>query len=288
MAIRQINKYLEDLQTKLFPALQDSYNLIINESPTKVSNTLATFVGQIDGDRVILEFSSNHRDLSDYNNEPVLFLYLYYKSKGTKAGIINLNNIDEALDIIYASLYSLGYRSQEDIEEERRKIEKDKEKKIQDEKERLKKRKEELLSQPEEEKDDDIDNEEDESESSLVEMNSDFDRYLSILKENNQPNSQINATISYPSDDNNFKVVNVYIFYITKNQCLVQTEGIKPKIDQQSTWEKAKNYLINVTKKINGVIVLSAFDENGKEIILKSDDTIESNNDSDLDLGIEI
>lgn len=288
MAIRQINKYLEDLQTKLFPALQDSYNLIINESPTKVSNTLATFVGQIDGDRVILEFSSNHRDLSDYNNEPVLFLYLYYKSKGTKAGIINLNNIDEALDIIYASLYSLGYRSQEDIEEERRKIEKDKEKKIQDEKERLKKRKEELLSQPEEEKDDDIDNEEDESESSLVEMNSDFDRYLSILKENNQPNSQINATISYPSDDNNFKVVNVYIFYITKNQCLVQTEGIKPKIDQQSTWEKAKNYLINVTKKINGAIVLSALDENGKEIILKSDDNLESNNDSDLDLGIEI
>ena len=81
----------------------------------------------------------------------------------------------------------------------------------------------------------------------------------------------------------------MYIYYITKVQCLVQTEGIKPKLDQQSTWDKVKSYLNKVTEKINGVIVLSAIDENGNDIILKSDETsFKDNNSDDIDSGINL
>lgn len=288
MAIRQISKYIKNIQTKLFPALKNNYNLDMNENPTNISTTLATFNGQLNDNRVILEFSSNHKDLADYPDEPVLFLYLYFNYKGTKAGIINLNNINEAVEIIYAALYELGYRTQEDINKEKEKKKKEQEKKLQDEKERLKKRKEELLKQTQEDEID-YDNEEpeeDESKSSILEMNNDFDKYLSILQENNQPNSQINATISYLSENNNYKIINVNLFYITKNQCLIQTEGVKPKIDQQTSWDKAKNYIIKVTEKINGVIAISALDENGDDIILKPEEN--ENNSDDLDTGINI
>lgn len=289
MAIRQISKYIKDIQTKLFPALKNNYNLDMNENPTNISTTLATFNGQIDGDRIIFEFSSNHKDLADYPNEPVLFLYLYLNYKGTKAGIINLNNINEAVEIIYAALYELGYRTQEDINKEKERKRQEKEKKIQDEKERMQRRKEELLNQPEDDEENEVNNEENETQSSLLEMNNNFDRYLSILQQSNQINSQINATISYLSESNNYKIVNVYIYYITRTQCLVQTEGIKPKIDQQTTWDKAKNYLNKVTEKINGVIVLSAMDENGNDIELKPDEEdFESNNSNDIDSGINL
>ena len=84
MAIRQISKYIKNIQIKLFPALKNNYNLDMNENPTNISTTLATFNGQLNDNRVILEFSSNHVDLTDYQNQNVIFLTIYYKSRGTK------------------------------------------------------------------------------------------------------------------------------------------------------------------------------------------------------------
>ena len=79
-------------------------------------------------------------------------------------------------------------------------------------------------------------------------------------------------------------MINIMMYYVSSKMCLVQTEGIKPKIDQTTSWDKAKDYTFKVAEKINGVVSVIAADENGKDIILNP----EEDASDDLDTGINL
>lgn len=284
MAVRKIQPYIKTIQQSLFPELSSRLNINMITTPYSSSATLATFKGRLENKEITLEFSSNHRDL-DENSKTDLFLYLYYNYKGTKVGIINITDLEECVDLIFIALSDLGYKSQEDIELEKEQKRKAEEEKARKEKEELQKRKEDLLrqtQQDEEEPEEELPDTE--SEDSIEESQVIFDKYLTELRKSNQPNSYINAGISYSTSESSFKMINIMMFYVSSKLCLVQTEGIKPKIDQTTSWEKAKDYVFKVADKINGVVSVVAADEDGKDIILNP----EEDNSEDLDTGINL
>lgn len=292
MAVRQINKYIKDIQTKLFPALKNSYNLNMSENPTNISTTLATFNGQLDDNRVIFEFSSNHRDLADYSsNEPVLYLNLYFNYKGTKAGIINLNEINESLEIIYAALYELGYRSQEQLNKEKEQKQKELEKQKQDELSKIKQKRQqidlELLNKDEIEDSEENDNYQQEVEDSLNEINSDFDLYKNQLIKLNELDSSITIVIALPPNvDIKNKFINIVCSYVNKDICFVSTDNINPPVNQEVSWDRAKNYILKVIEKLNATSSLYASDSEGKTIELSSEEDEEESDG--IESGIEI
>ena len=289
MAVRTINKFIKPIQRNLFPELKQRLGLVMNNSPINDRATIATFSGELNDTRVLLEFSSNHKDLQQELDKPVLFVKVFYGSGGNEAGIINLNNISEAVDQIYSALYELGYRSEQDKadeelekQEKERKAAEEKEKAKQKEKEDEEKRKADLYK-------DDLNNDSiedyddsEEIEKSITDTLSDFDRYLNVMKDENTVNGLINVTISTDNTKTSYKMLNIDLYYISANMCLVQTSGISPKIDKATTWEKAKDYIEKVARKVNGAMSISAVDENGSDIVLPSE---EENN---TEVGIDI
>ena len=295
MAIIKIDKFTKLIVNNLFPALQESLGIKMYASPVTSSSTIVTYTGDLGNDRVKLEFSSNHVELASYQKENAVFLTIYYRARGTKAGILNLDNIDECVELIYAALYELGYRSEEDLEKERQ--EKEEKEKLELEKkraeeDRLKQAKraeqiadeeKERLAKEQRDKEPSLTPEE-ETEQSIKEAESDFDKYLFKLKQINTQNSQIIASISFETNNNNYRVVSVDMFYITADLCLVQTTGINPKIDKTARWDKAKEYIMKVTRAVNGVISLGAVDENNEDIDISDLEDDSNNVNVDFDI----
>ena len=115
MAVRKLDKFIDDIENKLFPALKESsMNLIMYNDPIYNSTTINTYAGDLDDDRIRLEISSNHVELKDYIDDNAVFATIYYKGKGSKVGVLNLDDINECVGLIYATLYDMGYRTQED------------------------------------------------------------------------------------------------------------------------------------------------------------------------------
>lgn len=284
MAVRKIQPFIKTIQQSLFPELSSRLNINMNTTPYSSSATLATFKGKIENKEITLEFSSNHRDL-DEKSKTDLFLYLYYGYKGTKVGIIDLSDLESCIELIFIALSDLGYKSQEDIELEKEQQRKKEEEKARKEKEELQKRKEDLLKQTQQDEEEPVEELPDtESEDSINESKQLFDKYLAELQKSNQPNSYINAGISYSTSENSYKMINIMMYYISNKMCLVQTEGIKPKIDQTTSWDKAKDYTFKVAEKINGVVSVVAADENGKDIILNPEEDASDDLDTDITL----
>ena len=86
------------------------------------------------------------------------------------------------------------------------------------------------------------------------------------------------------------KFLGVDLYYIGGNQCLMQTNQITPKIDQVTTWDKAKNYCLKVAEKFNGSMSIYAVDHNGKEIELTQDElnTVSGEDSDSIDTGISL
>ena len=70
----------------------------------------------------------------------------------------------------------------------------------------------------------------------------------------------------------------------------MQTNQITPKIDQVTTWDKAKNYCLKVAEKFNGSMSIYAVDHNGKEIELTQDElnTVSGEDSDSIDTGISL
>lgn len=284
--MRTIDSYIKLIEKDLFPALYNKIGLKMNTAPITKMNTIVTYNGDLENKTVTLEFSSNHKELADYFNTKSLFVTLYYNAKGTQAGVIDLDYIDSCVEIIYSALYELGYRSQEDIEEDRKK-----------EEERLRKEKQEELKKKQDEEKrkelisyntnyDEIENEPEDdlsSEESIEEFEKDFDMYLDYFNKKGESNSSLEVSIGYSKKQSTVSFVSVDCFYISSNKCLVQTHSISPEIDKAVSWDSAKDYIIKVAQKLDGVISTAAYDPEGNSIELeKSDD---SNN---VNLGIDI
>ena len=290
MAVRTINKFIKPLQNSLFPALRNQLGMELGNTPIDNRATIATFAGTLSDNRVLLEFSSNHVELQQDLDRPVLFVKTFYGSGGNEAGVIDLNNIDEAVDQIYAALYELGYRSEQDLadeeaerQENERKAAEEKELQKQKEKEDKEKRRAELYAEEPNEEQADEEVEQEDYQESINESLELFDRYLNVLKDENAINSQIMISISISKGDNDFSILGINMFYISSAMCLVQTNKINPKIDKATSWEKAKDYCKKVAEKVEGTMSIEAVYENGADVNLPSE---EPNNDTDV--GIDI
>lgn len=289
MAVREIKPYLKVIQRNLLPALKSELGLVMNNEPSNLRNTTATYSGNINNTRVLLEFSSNHKDLADANKYD-LFVKTYYGSSGNEAGIIDLTNIPEAVEQIYSALYELGYRSEQDIADEKARQDEEKRKAEEDKKAKEEKRKQDRelediknqQMQVDEEPIEEI-NPAEESAESISDFKVEFDKYLNVLKDEAMINGQIMSSISFSASQNQFKLINVDMYFISATMCLVQTSGINPKVDKAVSWDKAKNYIIKVAEKLQGTISTSAVDANGKEITISEEDT---SNDIDVDVNI--
>ena len=296
--IRQpIQKYRPYIEQNLLPALND-IEVKMNTSPISTRQTSLAYSGESNAsDRIVLEFYSNHADLQDYDkSEPVVFVKTYYHSKGNAAGVINLSNISEAIDLIYAALYDLGYRTSQDIKDEELEKQRAEEKKAKADAEERAKKKAELNAKvmsdivdaeyAEENKIEEPEEEDTETEDSIEEFSIDFDRYLNVFKQRHQINDQMIISITMTNNDN-YKVLSINLYYISDNMCLIQTTGINPKQDTNTTWSKAKNYAINVTKAVNGAIGVTAMNENGKDIELPPEEDDETkSNDTDVNVSL--
>lgn len=295
MAVRKINKLTKTIVNGLFPALNESIGLSMYSDPITMTDTIATYAGDLKDKRVKLEFSSNHIELSDYNSNSVVFTTVYYGFRGTKVGVLNLTDINECVGLIYAGLYELGFRTDEDLEREKQeKEEKERQekeaKKAEEEKKLAEKRarqqaeeEKERLAREQREQEPEVTPEE-EMQQSIEEGKSDFDKYLSKLKQTNSQKSQIMANISFSTDVNSFRVINIDMFYRDQDFCLVQTTGINPKVDKEVTWDKAKAYIFKVTEAVKGVISIGATGADGEEI-----DISDMSDDSDnIDVGFNL
>lgn len=288
--VRQdINKLLPIITNKLFPELASKYSIRMNTKPVTLRRTFATYTGEgLSNARITLEFSSNHEQIQDYAaTDLVLFVKAYYDTNGEDAGIIDLSNIPDTASQIYATLYELGYRTAEDAEKEKQ----DREAKAAEEKrqklEREKKKKEALqaeLAAEEKEKEQEPEEQEpavDETKASIEEFSNQFDRYLSAMTE---INDKMMITISSALEDGHASFITVDATYITASMCLVETNGISPKVDKAVKWASAKKYCIAVTEKLQGAISITAVDAKGKDIELPADKSV----DDGVDLGINI
>ena len=287
--MKAIKYYIKTINNELLPALEDRLGLDLAMQPNYTRTTKVSYAGSLDGVRTILEFSSNHIELKDYDDN-YLFCNVYYGSGGDSAGIINLDNIDECVDQIYAALYELGYRSPEDIEEEKRKEEEKKqaeEAKKQAEEEKKKQNLANRQEEPEENTEEEPEEIEDnESEESIKEYSTDFDKYLDVMSKENLVNGRMEISIAINDTSSNsekYKMLNIDAYYISGMMCLVQTSGINPKVDKAVTWDKVKNYALKIAEKFDGVISVVGYDPDDNELTISKDDT---SNDTDVDVTI--
>lgn len=271
---KSIEKYQKQIENSLLPLLKENYDIDINNRPIRATKTTLTYKGlTYNEDSVMLELLSNYEELDEPNT---LFVTVYYNSRGVDAGIINMNNVYEASEIIGATLYDMGYRTKQEVESEKlykeTKEKAEKEKQQAEEKEALAKRKEELMRDVEMERQAKENEPEDtsdveESSDSIEEFNTLFDKYLPTLKIGDY--FDITIAIDY---ENQVKFLGIKVTYVTATVCYVVTNGITPALDKQVDLEKVKPYINKIAEKFNGVITLEAYDESGAELPLPETD----------------
>lgn len=288
---QRIDKYLTTIQNKLFPELYNRFSISMITFPISKSATKVSYSGEAAGNRVVLDFSSNRVELKEYEKNYV-FVTAYYKSGGEDAGIIDLSDISGSAEQIYGTLYELGFRTEEDLNNEKADAEAKKAQDAEKAKADAEKRKADLRSkiqyqeEPTDNKEPDTDEEPQDIEASISQFSSDFDGYLKSMINLAEMGSKMFIIMYVYADKNNsnsFKTINVEITYISPTMCLVETSGISPKVDKTTTWDKAKSYIIAVARKIQSDISLSAATAEGKDI-----DITEEEPQDNVNVGVDL
>ena len=253
-----------------------------------------------DNNHLRLYFNCIHSEL-DESNESEIFVDCEYNSNYFPIGKINVNQGQEAAEIIYSSLYEEGYRTEQDKQKDKEQAEKEKIEQQRKQKEDLEKRRKERQAWkqsqvPQEKEPDEKEQVDDQQEikESQEKFSKLYDIYLGRLQELGQLNGNITISIMIAdTSERNLqgKFLGIDLFYIGGNQCLMQTNQITPKIDQVTTWDKAKNYCLKVAEKFNGSMSIYAMDSNGKEIELTPDEISSVSNEEGsegIDTGISL
>lgn len=296
-AKRNIDDYIPLLLKNVFPQLQqfgiNMYNKPFMQDKVTVSYNGDTY----DGERLRLYFNCIHSELDEENKSEV-FVDAEYNSNYFPIGKIDINQGQDSAEIIYASLYEEGYRTEQDKEQDKEQAEKEQAEKEKKDKAALEKKKKERqewkqaqMVQPSE--DSEMEENPEEVKESQEEFSRLFDIYLDRLKKINQLNGSIIISIMITDDSSNNlkgKFLGVDLYYIGETQCLMQTNQITPKIDQVTTWDKAKNYCLKVAEKFNGSMSIYGVDHNGKEIELTQDElnTVSGEDSDSIDTGITL
>jgi hypothetical protein len=283
---RTIQPYFKTIQDNILPLLSN-YGISMSTTPINSTMTQVSYSGNTyNNDRVIIDFLSNSSKIEDNDS---LFCNVHYNSGANSAGIINLKELDDSILQIVHALNELGYKTPEENQEAIEKAEKEKANKKGDWKTRYKD-KEDFLKKniiPDEPNDSKNDGEsyKQDQELSVKESKDKFDKYLKVMTKNNMADSRMFITILVPTGSVR-KALSIDLIYVDSENCNIKTEGISPKIDKQTTWTKAKNYIFKVTESVNGTISIEASDVNGKSIDIK--DTVVNNVEDDIDLGFEV
>ena len=299
-AKRNINNYIPSLLKNVFPQLQQ-FGINMYDRPFMQDKVTVSYNGETyDNERLRLYFNCIHSEL-EADNESEIFVDAEYNSNYFPIGKININQGQEAAEIVYSALYEEGYRTEQDKQKDIEQAEKEKAEQERKEKEALEKKKKERQawkqSQMPKEKEPDEEEIVDDSQEikeSQEEFSKLYDIYLGRLQELNQPNGNISISIMITDTSGKNlqgKFLGVDLFYIGGNQCLMQTNQITPKIDQVTTWDKAKNYCLKVAEKFNGSMSVYATDSNGKEIELTQDELNSVSGEEDsgsIDTGISL
>lgn len=291
---RTINKFIKPIQQELLPKLEH-FGLSFITSPTTSTMTKVSFSGEdYNKERVVIDFLSNSSHLSSIEDENLsssVFCNVHYNSGMDSAGIIDLSNIDDSVTKIIHAFNDLGYKNPNEVSSNTTSSD------VPTEPVQQEKKKNITLDNTEDDSDnDDSDNDEDsaiakekEYQDAIVEFNFKFDAYLKQLRLNDEQNSRMICTMSYSKDYYNNGIVEIDLTYVSNKMCVVQSTGVKPKVEQATTWENAKKYILAISEKIHGVLSVLATDANNVEIELPESNDVDNNDDSnDVDTGINL
>ena len=286
---QSITSYLRIIEGQLLPAL-NQYGIEMFTKSRYNAVTKAEY--QAKNQDITIIFNSNHVELEDYSNkDSVVFADVFYGSRGTEAGVLDLSDVSGCCEQLYGALYEVGYRTEEDAAQEKEEAARKKAEEEKAKQEDLKKRVAQLKADSEEaDKEADKGTEEVQVEyneeviSSQEEFTEKFDNYFDIINKNQSVGSKILTLISIVSGENTFKTIEVEMSYISAKMCLVETSGVSPKVDKTTDWVKAKNYCLKLSEKLNGVMSVSAMNEEGQDIDLTADMPKEDDVNVDIDI----
>lgn len=227
-----IKRFLDVIEQQILPAMESNYNIKMYQKPVMERPVSVTYSGEdlSNNTRVMFQFNSEYKDEREQLSNNQLFATVFYGFAGTKAGVIDINNINETVEILYSALYELGYRTEQDVQEDKEKEEIRKQKEKEDKDEEIKKArdkvkaKHELMSNKP-----DIGDKEDSEESEVEDDNPTFtqalDELLKEFKARHEINSNLHFTFTNPESPTD--VYDIDVYYVTYNKALVQSDYLK-------------------------------------------------------------
>ena len=180
---------------------------------------------------------------------------------GAKAGIVDLSNIDETIEILYSTLYELGFRTSEDVEEDKIKAEKEKEeqklakeKEIQAAREKEKARHKIMSTKP------DIEEPEETSDETQATYTQASETVLEEFNDRHEINSNLHYTFLVP-DSKKQDTFSVDIYYVSKNKCYIKSEYLD--LDKTYDSDNLNDFLLDLYEKYTPRVIsfYSAKDE---------------------------
>lgn len=287
-----IVNYMKDIEQKFIPALNNKLGTSINNYPTVERETYALYKDPESG--IELEVSSNNKDLDGKGD---LFINVSYNNMREEAGIVNLNDINDAVEITNIALHELGFETADEIKQKKAAEEQRKQ-------QELEKRRQDDLARQERNrqiKRDIADGKYDEEEPEDIEEPEELDTYdedkpnyereltgaINFVAEMSGEGQNINVEWLIPivTDDNNTRMghIDVDITHLAGNNFYMENKRINPKIQKAVNGEQAKEYVNKVSDKIRTIPMITVTDEKGKEINVPQD-----YQDDPVDLGIDI
>lgn len=272
-----IVNYMKDIEQKYIPALNQQLNTNINNYPSLTRETYAVYEDDEQG--VGIELSSNHVDIE---NRGDLFVAVSYDGMKEDAGIINLNNVQDAVDITQYSLQELGFKTpddiiQDEIDAETREMG-DKVKKSLEDEERAKK-KEELLRQAEENNKnvengpvEDTEPENDNYDEEKENYQADLSRRLSFLTGEDEGARLELEWLVLPeqSDTTTMQFVHIEMIFthVSGENFLIETKKVNPKIQTICNIPDCIKYADKVSDKTRVIPTMVMKDERGRDLDL--------------------
>jgi len=120
-----INKYLKQIVSQVFPVLENKYEIKMAPDPISQRPNSATFTGKdFKGNKVMIDFNSNHSDLEDGYQ---VFSNVFYGLRGAKAGSYDITKPEETADALALTLKEIGYKTRDELTAEEQNAEKAKE-----------------------------------------------------------------------------------------------------------------------------------------------------------------
>lgn len=259
----KIRDYVSIIRDNILPLMKENYNINFKSEPILLRPTAVTYMGfDTDDNRIMLEFNSDYKEGNKsliQDNE--LFATVFFRFTGAKAGVIDITNPFEASEILYSTLYELGFRTSQDIQDDKDKAEREKEeqrlakeKEIQQAREKEKKRHELMSNKP------DIEEPQEEPQEGNTTYTQAIDTTLEEFNNRHELNSNLHCTFLVPETKKQ-DVFDVDIYYVSKNKCYIKSEYLN--LDKTYDSDDLKEFLLDLYEKYTPRIVAfySASDE---------------------------